>query len=95
MKLLKKNESAWEFEINGSKRAFVYEEFFSTYNNFITYENSIIKGKWQRKTANNFNINGKDREIMSFVEQKFYELKVLRSKVFNYMPNFVRLLLKG
>ena len=46
----------------------------------------------KRKIANNFNINGKDREIMSFVEQKFYEVLSLK---FLIIVNFVRLLLKG
>ena len=47
-KMLKKEESAWDFEINGSKRAINYNKFFSTHDQFISYDNSIIKGKWQR-----------------------------------------------
>ena len=50
-KILNSGESAWDFEIKGIERAYSYDKFFSTYNQFISYENSIIKGKWQRHIA--------------------------------------------
>mgnify|MGYP001450841967 FL=1 len=34
--LLMGGESAWDFEINGSKRAYNYDGFYAVYNNFIS-----------------------------------------------------------
>ena len=93
-KMLNKEESAWEFEINGSKRAFNYNKFFSTYNQFISYDNSIIKGKWQRHIAGKLKINRNLRPVMSLSEQYVYNLKVFRSALFNSLPNSLKLKLK-
>jgi len=92
--ILKKGESAWEFEINGTKRAFKYDEFYSLYNNLIFYENSIIKGKWQRSIAKKIMVKNDFRPLMSIKEQIIYNLKVLLYKIFNSLPLYVRLKLK-
>ena len=89
-KILKKGESAWEFESLGSERAYVYNNFFSVYKNFISYDNSIIKGKWQRPLALKLKINNSSRSTMSNFNQMIYNLKVARSKFFNYLPNNIR-----
>ncbi len=94
LKILKNGESAWEFEILGSKRAFSYGKFFSLNESLINYDNSIIKGKWQRIIAKKLKIRGNFRPIMSYFEQKIYNLKVLRTKIFNFLPNSIRLKLK-
>ena len=93
-KLLKKGESAWDFEINGSLRAYDYENFFSVYKNFITYDNAIIKGKWQKKIIKKYNIKNKSRSIMSSFEQFLHEYKTFQSKIFNLFPNKIRRIVK-
>ena len=93
--LLKKGESAWDFEIIGSKRARPINNFFSVYNNLISYENAIIKGKWQKSVIYKFNIFHTERPIMSSLEQAIYNMKVLRSKFFNSLPIQIRILIKN
>ena len=93
-KILKSGESAWEFEIKGSKRAYSYDKFFSTHDQFISYENSIIKGKWQRHIARKLKINKNLRPVMSLNEQYVYNFKVLRSVLFNILPNSLKIKIK-
>lgn len=95
LELLKNGESAWDFEIFGSKRAFSYKNFYSTNKNFIDYYNSIIKGKWQQFAALKFNINKGSRPIMNNLEQSIYSIKVVRSKIFNSLSASIRNILKG
>ena len=94
LNILKKGESAWEFEINGTKRAFKHDEFYSLYNNLIFYENSIIKGKWQRSIAKKLMVKNDLRPIMSIKEQIVYNSKFLLYKIFNFLPICIRLKLK-
>ena len=98
--LLKEGESAWDFEIKGSKRAYKYDRFYAVYNDFITYKNGIIKGKWRRsivKENYNYDLNEKDlsRPIMTLVEEYKYSFRKLRSALFNKFPNQLRVFLKG
>ncbi len=93
-KLLKKGESAWEFESKGSLRAYDYNNFFSVNKNFINYKNSIIKGKWQKNLNLNPDINKTARPVMNIYEQTIYNLKVLRSKLFNFLPAYFRILFR-
>ena len=97
--LLEEGESAWDFEINGSKRAYKYDGFYAVYNDFINYENGIIKGKWRRSIINKKNIydlKSKDlsRPIMTLKEEYEYSFKKIRSVLFNKFPNKLRLILK-
>ena len=92
--ILRTGESAWDFEIKGTKRAFNFNGFFSLNKNFIHYNNSIIKGKWQRSTIKNLKIKNSHRLVMSPREQFLYNLMVYRSKIFNLLPNNIKLKLK-
>ncbi len=93
--ILKHGESAWDFEIQGSKRAFTFGEFYSLYENCISYDNSIIKSKWQRHMIKKLNITNSSRPAMLASEQLSYNIRVLRSKLFNSLPNYLRLKLKN
>ncbi len=98
--LLKEGESAWDFEINGSKRAYTYDGFYAVYDNFIFYKNGIIKGKWRRSIVKhdaNYGLNIKhlSRPIMTLRDEFEYCFLKLRSKLFNKFPNKLRLLLRG
>ena len=91
---LKENESAWDFEIEGTKRAFKSEGFFSLYKSFIHYDNSVIKGKWQRPLIKKLNIKNSSRPKMNLKEQFLYNIMVCRSKIFNLLPNYIKLKFK-
>ena len=98
--LLKEGESAWDFEINGSKRAYKYDGFYAVYNDFIKYKNGIIKGKWRRsivKNHANYGLKIKDlsRPIMTLREEYEYSFRKFRSVLFNKFPNRLRVLLRG
>ena len=93
-KLLKEGESAWEFEKFGSIRAYNNKNFFSVYDNFIDYDNAIIKGKWERSVALKFEIYDDTRNIMNIFEKLIYDFKIFRSKIFNILPNQLKLIFK-
>jgi len=97
--LLKKGESAWDFEIKGSRRAYKYDGFYAVYNDFLSYENGIIKGKWRKSVVNNNNygLHIKDlaRPVMTFREEYVYLFRKFISFIFNQFPNKLRTLLKG
>ena len=99
-KILKSGESAWDFEIKGSIRAYQYTKFFAVHKNFINYHNSIIKGKWRRTIlkdgfANSLDIQSLSRPVMSALEESLYSLRKLKSSVFNHLPNELKMVLKG
>ena len=94
-KILKKGENAWEFEKFGSKRAYYEKNFFSLHKNFFFYDNAIIKGKWQKHIALKYNVAFHSRSPMSDFDQLIYNLKIFRSKIFNLLPNNIRMILKG
>jgi len=98
--LLREGESAWDFEINGSRRAYKYNGFYAVYNDFVTYKNSIIKGKWRRGIINEcknygLDINDLSRPVMTLGDKFEYCFLKLRSKLFNKLPNKFRSILRG
>jgi len=97
--ILKKGESAWDFEIKGSKRAYDYDGFYAVYKDLIRYNNGVIKGKWRKsilKEGNEYglNINMISRPVMSAFEEFVYALRKYRSVLFNRLPNKLRRVLK-
>lgn len=99
-KILNKSESAWDFEIKGSKRAYEFNEFYAVYKNLINYNNGIIKGKWRKtiykKTKEyGLDVNTISRPVMTSFEEYLYLLRKCRSTLFNCLPNGLRMALKG
>ena len=99
-KILNKSESAWDFEIKGSKRAYEFNEFYAVYKNLINYNNGIIKGKWRKtiykKTKEyGLDVNTISRPVMTSFEEYLYLLRKCRSALFNCLPNGLRRTLKG
>ncbi len=97
--ILKKGESAWDFEIKGSKRAYEHDGFYAVYKDLIRYNNGVIKGKWRKsilKDGNEYglNINTISRPVMTTVEELVYSLRKYRSILFNRLPNKLRRVLK-
>ena len=72
LKILKSNESPWDFEMNGTRRANKYSAFFGTNNHIIKYyHHDVQRGLWFPwsiiwMTLNKVPFNKKSREIMSF-----------------------------
>jgi hypothetical protein len=44
--VLKEGETAWDFEIEGSRRSNAYDGFYSSLEPCFDFANGIIKGKW-------------------------------------------------
>jgi len=92
--LIVKGESAWDFEIYGSKRAEPLNGFYCLNDNFINYNNSIIKGKWQKKIYDDLKIKNSSRLKMNFIEQLVYDFKTIVSKIFNMLPFTIKKIIK-
>ena len=95
--LLDISESAWEFEIDGSKRSDKYENFYSINTTILPYLNGVVKGKWVREVfnylqKNGFNVSDENIKKMNFFETFKYQLIKLRSILFEILiPNSLRL----
>jgi hypothetical protein len=89
--LLRKEESAWEFEIAGSRRSDGVDGFFSTYSPLILVENTIIKGKWrpssiQKVAKLGVTINTERRPIMSGTEELEIRARIFLNRALHYLP---------
>ena len=46
-KILVEHESAWEFEINGTKRSAEYDSYFCVWKDCLSYGHHVVeRGKW-------------------------------------------------
>ncbi len=97
--LLDEKESAWDFEIKGSLRSKNYNEFYSVDDDLIPVVNGVIRGKWNRKIIKYFKKNKisycSNRPVLSVREQILYELSILRSKIFSFLPYNVQVSLRN
>ncbi len=88
--LLRINESAWEFEIDGSHRSNQYEEFYAIGSTILPYLNGVVKGKWVTSVynfllKNNFTVTDKNIKKMSFFETAIYKFIIVRSYIFELL----------
>jgi hypothetical protein len=85
--LLKAGESAWEFEINGTKRSKEYQNFVSVYRSVLPYYHHVIQGgKWFPWDAWHFNrknigVNLSVRKTLNPYETFYWLLSKLNSTV--------------
>ena len=89
IELLEKKESAWEFEINGNKRAANIGGFYSTRHNVIPFINGVIKGKWnplakRKLLAKGIKVDGK-RKSLSVFQTILYELRDFQFDCLTYI----------
>jgi len=86
-KLIKKGESAWDFEIQGSKRSHQFNKFIGVYSDNLPYRHHVIeRGKWFPWEAKYFKrmeigCDFTKREIMSLSESLLW----LSRKLFSYI----------
>ncbi len=90
LQLLKKEETAWEFEINGNKRSFKHNYFFSTRNNVIPFINGVVKGLWNplaKKRLHSLGFETSDkRGSLSFI-------KTVKHKIWDLLFDFLTYLI--
>jgi len=97
--LLKKGESAWDFEIFGTVRSDKYAGFYATWRNNFKVLNCIIKGKWHRYAVKKMvtlgiDIHSDKRKIMTLREHLTTQFLWLRSRLFVLVPSKYRRQLK-
>ena len=87
--LLKDDESAWQFEVYGSKRSERYQGFFSVRKPLIVFDHIVIKGKIDRsiytKLKNNDELLGIDFPVMSLSEHVREKASGARSLALNHL----------
>lgn len=89
--LLKPGENAWDFEILGSVRSDIYDNFYSSYKNLMPVTNTVIKGKWRRDAVKKckrlgIEIDLTKRQVMTCMEAAVFSLKQLRTNLLNCLP---------
>ena len=89
IELLRKEESAWQFEQSGNKRSFDYDHFYSTRENVIPFANGVVKGVWNPLVKNklhklNFSTSS-IRPSLGFAKTLIYKLRDLQFDFFSYI----------
>ena len=97
MNLIKTNENIWEFELNGTDRSMIYDNFFCVKENIMTYKHHVIeRGKWFPWYAlyfskiKNIKVDLKKRKIMSFFETLKWLTNKFLAKAFSKLPLFLK-----
>jgi hypothetical protein len=91
LSLLKPKETAWQFEIDGSRRADSVEGFYFSEERSVYVLNAIIRGKWsvnalRKVTAKILPGYHPKRGLMSFTAESAYQLRLLFSAVWRIIP---------
>ncbi|MGB6329531.1 MAG: hypothetical protein WBF48_11445, partial [Halarcobacter sp.] len=95
--ILKDGESAWEFEIKGTKRSIIYDRFFSTNKEFFKIIHGVERGKWINSALRDLKNNGyfiePNRELLyknSLDEFKSVILVTIKHKFLDLFPSSKR-----
>ena len=98
-KLLIKDESIWEFEINGTTRAEKFENFYSVISPIFTYKHHVVeRGKWFPWSALyfsrlNIGVDLKKRKIMSLNATIYWLLFKMATPIYLKLPKYMRKIL--
>lgn len=82
--LLKKEETAWDFEIKGNKRCNEYNNFFSSSKELVPYLNGVIKGVWVKDVLKKIKKQGIEIDLTKRKVMTNYEYGVYKIKAFLY-----------
>jgi hypothetical protein len=88
--ILKPGESAWQFEVEGTKRSQSIDGFFSVRAELFQYLHGVERGIWIRSTAHALQKKGYDipegRPIMSRVEALRLRYRVFKTWILHRVP---------
>ncbi|MCC5610839.1 hypothetical protein LC612_29860 [Nostoc sp. CHAB 5834] len=91
--LLVPGESAWQFEIRGSRRSNKFESFYSVRDPVLHFLHCVIQGKLDRRAAAKLNSTGEiealNFPVMSKHEYRKLRLKEFRGSLFAQTPSWV------
>jgi hypothetical protein len=98
-RILSSGETAWDFEIAGSRRSDAYSGFYSTLQPCFSQVNGIIKGKWNPTAVKALNILGvrldlSRRSLLDSKGRLAYQFAIYRSRVLKLLPLRMRSRLK-
>jgi hypothetical protein len=91
IKVLDREENAWEFEKIGSQRSKSYPGFYAVYTDYFPYINAVIKGKWTYEAMRYFEKNNipfnVTRDKMSLFDWYKHRIhRVLRRMILTLTP---------
>lgn len=85
--LLKRGESPWEFEHNGSMRSNKYDRFYGTTQALLSFDHIVVGGKLTRKSSKLDDVkramSASTFPVMTITENFMFDLKVKRNKIFS------------
>jgi hypothetical protein len=89
--LLVEDETAWDFEIEGSRRSDVYDNFFVSRKNQFEMVNGVIKGHWSRRALAQVQAAlgrpiAPARPVLSFPRELLYQMALQRSRLLYRLP---------
>lgn len=91
LQLVQPGESAWDMEINGSKRSNEFKGFYCTWDSLIKYRAGITLGKWapigvKIMEEENMQIDYTRRSKMTPAEIKNLNVRIFRMNLLNLVP---------
>lgn len=90
--LLRKEESAWQFERLGASRSAVYDGFYAVYTNHFNVRNTVVKGHWvpsecRRLVRLGYTPDSSKRALFTKKEALRYSLRLFGFNLFHrYLP---------
>ena len=90
--MLKKGESAWDFEEIGTARTDAFPKFYASNHALIPNCNTVIKGVWETEALKSIRALGinpdlSHRRAMNSTEYLKWKFKQFRSMIFHMMPH--------
>lgn len=95
LSLLKKGETPWEFELNGSIRSVEYDGFYCTRFNVFDYIHGVEKGIWKRDAvawlqSREYDIDFSYRRMMTEREFEKYKKSSIKQNLIYIIPSRYR-----
>jgi hypothetical protein len=89
--ILRPGESAWQFEVDGTERSRVFDQFYCTKEEVFSYLHGVERGVWILPTANKlkrlgYSIDGVKRPIMTYLNNFGLNYRLFKSFVFHLVP---------
>lgn len=89
--ILKRGESAWQFEVDGSERSQLYSHFYCTREEIFKYWHGVERGIWILPTVNQlrklgYSIDGTQRRIMTIAQTIGLQYRLFKSWILHKIP---------
>ena len=90
-KILVKGESAWEFELHGTRRSKDFDKFYSVNSDCFPHIHGVERGVWIRKAAlylakKGYKIDSSYRPVMSRLESIIHNYRGFKTWILHLLP---------